>query len=405
MTMLLALLACGDEDEQQDMADLAAEAPPAAVISAPVPLQPPAEGALTSSAIAESMNRFAFDLLGTQEGETVFSPASVAVAWGLLLLGARGETETAIATVFHQPDFEEGGVEQAYGQWLRELNEAEGPWTLRAANRVWAQQDLELQAAYEAGALAAFQAEVGRVDFSSPDAARGTINAWVAEQTEDRIPQLLGQGSIDGATRLVLTNAVYFLGSWEDPFEKDATVQGPFHAPTGELQVPMMRQTSWHGYHEAQGLQAVELPYRGDRLSAWVILHDQPLDHDSFATLAGSGQGRRVQLSLPRFELRTAQSLRAPLSDLGLGVAFSDQADLSGLTTGDLAVSDCIHEAWIKVDEEGTEAAAATGVVVSVTSMPPPPVEMTVDRPFTFVVLDKPTGAILFVARVENPAP
>ena len=402
MTLLL-FFACGDEDERLDLEDLAAQAPPAEVVEAPVPLEPPLTENPAISSVGEAMNRFAFDLLARLENEFVFSPASLSTAWSLLDVAARGDTETAIATVFHLPDFESGGVAGAFGGWQREINAAEGPWTLRMANRIWAHEGLALKPEFTAVASEGYGADVGLVDFGE-SRAHETINAWVSENTEERIPELLQPGSVSGDTRIVLTNAITFLGTWASPFELQATTEQTFHAPTGDVQVPMMNQTGRFPYYEAEGIQVVELPYQGERLSALVVLSEKPLDWSSFSEWSNSTQSARVRLAMPRFALRWRSSLREPLSGMGLGLAFSSDADLSGLSDdADLLVSDCVHEAWIQVDEEGTQAAAATGIVVQPTSIPPPPVDMTVDRPFHFLVVDKPSGAILFLARVENP--
>ena len=402
MTLLL-FFACGDEDERLDLEDIAAQAPPAEVVEAPVPLEPQAEETRETSAVGTAMNRFAFELLAELENEVVLSPASISLAWSLIDVAARGDTETTIATVFHLPDFEAGGVAGAFGDWQREINAAEGPWTLRMANRVWAHEGVALKPEFTAVAAQHYGVDVGRVDFSG-DKAHETINAWVSEQTEERIPELLQPGSLGADTRVVLTNAIAFLGTWASPFEVEATTEETFHAPGGDLKVPMMHQTSRFPYYEAEGVQVVELPYEGERLSAFVVLSEKPPDWSRFSEWTRSTRSSRVRLAMPRFELRWRSSLREPLSRMGLGLAFSPGADLGGLSEDpDLLVSDCVHEAWIKVDEEGTQAAAATGVVVQATSIPPPPIDMTVDRPFYFLVVDEASGAILFLARVENP--
>jgi serpin B len=390
--LLWMLLACGDEDEQLDMEELADAAPTAEVVEAPVGPAPVVDVGAPGQ-VAASINAFAFDLLGQIDGQTVFSPASISLAFVLLEAGAGGASREGLNTVFHLPET----PQSAFGAWQNRVNGIEG---VRLANRLWAQQGLELNEDYAAGLKSSLGAEVGRVDFTS--GGRDEVNAWVSEQTEDKIPELLREGTVGPATRLVLTNAVYFLGAWQTPFDKALTAPAVFHAPEGEVDVPTMRQLEWMPYYEGDGVQAVRLPYE-EGVSAVVVLADEAPTLASFATLTSEMRNSRVELSLPRFELRWQASLKAPLSALGLGGLFADGADLSGISDEPLLVDDCVHEAWMRVDEKGTEAAAATGILVKATSIPPPPMVMTVDRPFHFVVVDDESGAILFVARVENP--
>ena len=395
--LLLLAMACGDEDEEVDLQEQEETPAPVEVVEAPVTAPQPAEGQLTMDPAGRSISATAFALLEQFEGDVLFSPASINVALTMLHAGASGDTASGIETALSLP----AEPQQALGAWQTQVL-GEGAWTLRMANRAWTGTDSPIKPAYLGLLDASFGATTGSVDFADPSAV-DTINAWVAENTEDKIPDLLKPGSLTGDTRLVLTNAVYFLGTWVTPFKEDATQDGPFQTPSGEAQVPMMRQLDWFAYYEADGVQLVELPYEGDRLSAYVVLADA-ISLEDFSSWAGSAQRSRVQLTMPRFEMRWTQTLNRALSGMGMGQAFTGAADFSAMSDEGLFVSQVVHEAWMRVDESGTEAAAATGMMVRTTSVPPPPMVMTVDRPFHFFVVDKPTGGIVFAARVENPS-
>jgi serpin B len=252
------------------------------------------------------------------------------------------------------------------------------------------------------------------LDFASaPEEARTTINEWVSEQTEERIKDLIPQGAIDALTRLVLTNAIYFNAAWANPFEEAATHDGPFHLLDGsEASVPLMKQTEGFGYAEGEGYQAVELPYDGRELAMVVLLpregqfeeFEGGLDAAQAEQIIGSLAYRQVALTMPKFEFESEFMLRDTLAALGMAEAFSEQADFSGMTgQRDLFISDVVHKAFVSVDENGTEAAAATAVIMKLTAAVEEPAEMTMDRPFIFLIRDLETGAILFVGRVVEP--
>ncbi|MBT9164007.1 MAG: hypothetical protein DDT24_00934 [Chloroflexi bacterium] len=234
------------------------------------------------------------------------------------------------------------------------------------------------------------------------------------DQTEGRIEDLIPQGVIDVLTRLVLTNAIYFNAAWQHPFIEAMTEDGLFYlVDGGEVTVPMMRQTESFGYAEGEGYQAVELLYDGGELSMMILLpqagdfraFEEALDAQAVDEIIERLERRQVALSMPRFEFDSRFSLRATLAAMGMPAAFSAEgADFSGMTGNrELFIHDVIHKAFVSVDEAGTEAAAATAVVVGIVAMPPEPVEVTVDRPFIFLIRDIETGTILFVGRVLNP--
>ena len=249
---------------------------------------------------------------------------------------------------------------------------------------------------------------------NATEESRTTINNWVSDQTEGRIKDLIPRGAIDQLTRLVLTNAIYFNAAWQHSFEKNSTSNDTFHLLTGnEVSVPMMRQTESFRYTAGNDFQAVELPYDGRELSMLIIVPDTGQFKTFESTLSTKRINEiikqlsygRVALTMPKFEFDFNIGLKEKLKTMGMPLAFSGQADFSGMDgNNDLYITDVLHKAFVAVDESGTEAAAATVVIVGATAMPAQPVEMTVDRPFIFMIRDVKTGSILFLGRVLNPA-
>ena len=253
------------------------------------------------------------------------------------------------------------------------------------------------------------------VDYNQPDAARQTINDWVADQTEDKIKDLIPEGALNPMTRLVLTNAIYFNAAWLLPFEEDATEDDSFDLLDGsEVQVPMMRQTESFDYLKAENFQAIELFYEGRALSMVILLPDEEqftafeesLDSAQLQSILDQLTVQRLDLSMPKFKVDSAFGLADILVAMGMPDAFDVvKADFSGMTgQPDLFITDVVHKAYVNVNEEGTEAAAATGVVMGLKSMPVgEPIVVKVDRPFLFLIRDSQTGAVLFLGRVVQP--
>ncbi|MCJ7706568.1 MAG: serpin family protein, partial [Anaerolineales bacterium] len=240
------------------------------------------------------------------------------------------------------------------------------------------------------------------------------INDWVSEETEERIQDLIPEGVIDTLTRLVLANAIYFKASWSEQFDEGGTRPQDFHLLDGSaVSVPMMHQTATFRYGESQGVQAVELPYVGGEV-AMLILMPQEGGFESFESsltpevlqsLIASMESRQLALGMPKYEIRSSFGLAPALAELGMSTAFGSEADFSGIDgTRELYISDVVHQAFVSVDEAGTEAAAATAVIFGLTAMPMAPLELTLDRPFDFFLRDVHTGAILFAGRLVNPA-
>jgi len=375
-------------------------------------------------ALVAGNSAFALDLLselGAAVGNLFYSPYSVSSALAMAYAGARGATESQMADVLHFT-LGQDDLHPAFNWIDLALNgrgeiappyEGEG-FQLHVVNAAWGQRGYTFLRSYLDTLAVNYGSGLRLLDFAEdPEAARETINDWVSGETNERIVDLLPPGSIDAFVRLVLTNAVYFNAPWLKPFDVDMTAAGTFEPlDGGSVDVAMMRQVETFGYASWDGGQAVELPYNGETLSMVLFVPDRGaygafeagLDLDRYEEIVGSLEPRQVDLRLPKFEFAYDASLVDPLKALGMTDAFT-AADFSGIDgTHDLFISDVLHKAWVSVDEAGTEAAAATAVIVSLVAYPGPPVVLTVNRPFLFVIRDVPTGTILFVGRVVDPA-
>jgi len=374
--------------------------------------------------LASGNSDFAFDLrqaLREGDGNLFYSPYSISLALAMTYAGARDETEKQMANTLHftlpqdrlHPAFNSLDLELAQrGQGAR--GKDEGGFRLNIVNAIWGQKDYHFLATFLDLLAESYGAGLRILNFANePEESRVTINEWVSDQTEGRIKDLLPLGSIDSLTRLVLTNAIYFNAAWQYPFNEDATRDGLFHLlDGGEVTVPMMSQKKSLGYAEGDGYQAVELPYDGRELSMVILLpqagefetFEKSLDSQRVDAIIKNMESSQVALTMPRFEFESSFSLREPLTAMGMPDAFTN-ADFSGMTGNrDLFISDVVHKAFVSVDEAGTEAAAATAVIMPTAAPPGVTVEVTVDRPFIFLIRDIETGAILFVGRVVDPS-
>ena len=376
--------------------------------------------------VAEGCNRFAFDLyarLKGAEGNLFLSPYSISTALTMTYAGARGETADQMAKVLCLPASGEA-VHGAYGALQSDLNAAGagGAFELVVANRLWGQKGFAFLPDFLALLEARYGAGLEPLDFAAAtEAARQTINAWIEKQTRDKIKDLLKPGILDAMTRLVLTNAIYFKGKWAEEFDKKATQEEDFFlTPEKKVAAPLMHQTKHFGYFDGGEMHALELAYQGDRLSMVVLLPKRnvpPGAKDDLAALEASlsadkvagwlGQLRRreVRVTLPRFKTTAEFGLKGTLVAMGMADAFNpNAADFSGMTgTKDLFISAVVHKAFVDVNEEGTEAAAATGVVMAGKSAPAPAPVFRADHPFLFLIRDTKTGAILFLGRILDP--
>ena len=375
--------------------------------------------------LIDGNSAFAFDLyqaLSEKDGNLFYSPHSISLAMAMAYAGARGETEQQMSDTlrFNLP---QDRLHPALNGLDSELGKrgqgAQGKdskgFRLNIVNAIWGQKDYSFQPAFLDVLAGNYGAGLRILDFiKETEKSRVTINQWVSDQTEGRIEDLIPQGTIDELTRLVLTNAVYFNAAWQHQFGKNATADGQFHLLDGrQVTVPMMRQQESFGYTKGEGYQAIELPYDGNELSMVVLLPDagqfatfeEGLQAQQVGEIISGLQRSRVDLTMPRFEFDSEFSLKDSLAGLGMPIAFTENADFSGMTgKRELLISAVIHKAFVSVDETGTEAAAATAVIVGVTSAPiEPPVKVTLDRPFIFLIRDIETGAIIFIGRVLNP--
>ena len=376
------------------------------------------------SSLVEGNSAFAFELynaLKGEEGNLFYSPYSISLALAMTYVGARGETAQQIADTL-QFLLEQDRLHPAFNWLDAELagrgegaqgRDGEG-FRLNIVNAIWGQKDYEFLSDFLDVLAENYGAGLRILDFiTETEESRLTINDWVYNQTEERIEDLIPPGAIDALTRLVLTNAIYFNAAWEYPFDEAMTADGPFYLLDGaQVTMPMMRQTESFGYTEGEGYQAVELRYDGGELSMVILLpesgkfeaSEEGLAAQQVTDIVSDLQPIEVALTMPQFEFDSEFSLKDTLAEMGMPVAFSSGADFSGVTGNrDLFITDVVHKAFVSVDEAGTEAAAATAVIVGLTSLPDPPVEVTMDRPFIFLIRDVETGAILFVGRVLNP--
>jgi serpin B len=367
-------------------------------------------------------SNFAFDLYGLlfdEKANLFYSPYSISLALAMTYAGARGQTAQQMSEVLHfaLPQDRLHRAFNALDMALATRGEQLDPnkrFRLRIANALWGQEGYPFLAAFLDELAENYGAGLRVLDFvGAPDGSRQTINEWVEEQTEDKIQDLLPPGSISSDTRLVLSNAIYFNAAWMYPFEETVTHDDTFYLlEGGQVTVPMMAQSERLGYVTGEDYQAVELPYLGGELSMVILLPTEEafenwartVDAEQLTTILDNMVRMQVQLTMPKFTFESGFRLKDALMQLGMSDAFSGAADFGGMTgQRDLFVSDVYHKAFVAVDEEGTEAAAATAVVMELTAAPTQPVEVKVDHPFMFLIRDIETGAILFLGHVVNP--
>jgi serpin B len=358
-----------------------------------------------------------YALLRGDAGNLFFSPYSIAQALTMLSAGARGNTAQQMAQVLHSafPQERLHPAANALDLALSSRGAGQDGFQVEIANSVWGQRDYIFQPEFLDVLAVNYGAGLRLLDFkTAPEPSRATINALIAQQTHDKIKDLMPAGSIDGRTRMVLANAIYFNAKWVRSFQKWDTLDRPFHLDDGGMvTVPLMHQTEHFRCTQTSDYQAVALPYRGG-VSMLVLLpraggladFEQRLRIDKLQAIQGELTDNNIALALPKFTHQSASvSLRQALTRLGMADAFNSGADFSGMDgTRNLYLSDVYHQAVVRVDEEGTEAAAATGSASTAASAPPAiKFTMIVDRPFIFAIQDDATGALLFMGRIVNP--
>ncbi|HEX7449767.1 MAG TPA: serpin family protein [Pirellulales bacterium] len=379
--------------------------------------------AAEAAAAGKSIDAFALDLYaqlqGTTGGNLFVSPFSAATALAMAYAGAGGDTAQQMAKVLHFSG-DPNSTESGFGALLGDLNATgqSGGFLLSAANALWVQQGLNLLPEFLNVMQNDFNGGLNQADFiDQADAVRQTINNWVAQQTHGKITDLFPPGTITDFTRLVLADAVYLKAAWTSPFEPGATTDAPFTLASGsQATVSTMHQTGEFGYMERDGFQVLQLPYTDGRLAMDIILPTQTglaglgsnqIPADINAWISGLSP-QSVAISLPKFQMTTQFNLIPTLQALGMSEAFTDSAGFSGITDAlRLKIDTVVQKAYISVDENGTEAAAATGIGVVpavVAAEPNPPVIFNADHPFLFLIRDTQSGTVLFMGQVEDPA-
>jgi len=374
----------------------------------------------TIEVLVNGNTAFSLDLYGhlrKVKGNLFLSPSSISTALAITYAGAKGDTAKQMSKVLHFT-LEQEQLHNTFGYLEAQLNsmQEKGDIELRVANALWAEKDYPFLAEFVEVVTRNYQAEFRYADFKKAyEAARGEINSWIERQTNEKIKDLIKRGILDSLTRLVLVNAIYFKGMWMSQFEKSATEQAKFWvSPDTTVDVAIMNQEQEFNYTENDDLQILELPYAGGDLSMIILLPrradglarlDASLTVENLSAWLAHLRKRRVMVYLPRFKTTSQFSLKTVLESMGIADAFRPGvADFSGIDgTKNLYISAVVHKAFVDVNEEGTEAAAATAVVVGVTSMPGGPVVFRADHPFVFLIRNNGSGSILFLGRVADP--
>jgi len=379
-------------------------------------------------AVVGGNSQFALELyarLRGNEGNLFFSPYSISTALAMTYSGARGTTAGQMAQALRFPTEHNKGLMSderlaaAFGKLQKSLKadpKREG-YELSVANALWGQRGYDFLEEFLEIVETNYGGRLGEVDFAAAtEKARRIINAWVEEKTKNKIKELIKPGVLSSMTRLVLTNAIYFKGAWDTPFQEAATRPAAFTLSGGnKVDVPMMHQSDRFKYAEIESFQALELPYAGDDLSMVILLpkktdglsdFEKKLTAKNLSDWLSRLAKRKVIVSIPKFEMTSQFSMASVLKSMGMPDAFAPRkADFSGMNgRRDLFISAVVHKAYVEVNEEGTEAAAATAVAISVTSMPTDrPPTFRADHPFLFLIRHNQTGSILFIGRVTNP--
>jgi serpin B len=387
--------------------------------------QTPPSNKADQAAVVEGNNAFAVALYGqlrSQDGNLFLSPESISTALAMTYAGARGDTAAEMAKTLHfmlPPE----RLHPAMGALLSDLNAAHNGYQLRVADALWAQRDYVFRDDFLQLTKSDYGAGFNQVDFKgATETARLTINQWVEQKTENKIKDLLQPGVLDSLTKMVLTNAIYFKGDWQTPFQKAWTEDDDFHLSAARnVKAPLMHLTEGFNYFDGGTFQVLEIPYERRDLSMIVFL---PRDIGGLPALEESLTASNMKqwldqlqwvheviLTLPKFQMTRQFGLAGTLSAMGMPRAFdANAADFSGMTGNrELFISAVIHKAYINVDEKGTEAAAATAVVMEKAMamqprfQPPPPPVFRADHPFVFLIRDNRSGGILFMGRVTDP--
>ena len=368
--------------------------------------------------VAKNNNQFAVELYGRlreKDGNLFFSPYSIETALGMTYAGARGETAEQMAKTLHFT-LPNDRQHAAFGSLIKEMN-GDGKkrgFQLSTANALWTQKSYLFAPGFLKLTKDDYQAEANEVDFvKDTENSRKTINAWVEKQTQEKIKDLLPERSVNADTRLVLTNAIYFKGDWVSQFKKDRTKPASFVSGDKKIEAPFMSQKYKFGYLEDETFQALEMPYVGKDLSMVVLLpkkadgvtgFEKALTAEKLNLWLSKLHETEVEVTMPKFKTTVEFELSDTLSKMGMPLAFTQRADFSGMNDGkgSLNISKVVHKAFVDVNEEGTEAAAATGVIVEATKAKINPV-FRADHSFIFLIRDKRSDCVLFLGRIIDP--
>lgn len=370
----------------------------------------PAGGGARSAALAVDLYR----QVAKEPGNVVVSPTSLAAAMAVVALGAEGETRAGIDRAMH---FAPGDPTAALGPELAALGGTRDGARVDIANALWVQNDFALKLAFVAAAKRNLGADVASLDFGQRVAAAGKINRWASDSTAGRIPTIVSSDSFSASTRLVVTNAVYLLADWDRQFSANDTADARFTGRGGKLAtVRMMSQRGSYRMIERDGVKAIDVPYRGGRLSMVAILPDDAaglpdIERRFDARWLKSPNGaldaaapEAIKLAFPKVRNEVKYELGDALTEMGMGRAFSSAAEFGGIANAPLAISRVVQKTFLKIDEKGTEAAAVTAIGIIVTGMRISRERTFIaDHPFLFLIRDRPTGQILFIGRIETP--
>jgi len=368
--------------------------------------------------LSEGNGLFCFDLCGklkTDQENLFLSPYSISTALAMTYAGAKGNTAIEMSKVMHF-DLVGSDIDQAFKELADSL--ADTGCQLNIANALWLQKGSSLLPEYVGLIDKFYGGGLNTVDFrGATEEARFTINSWIEEKTQDKIKELLKLGDVTSATELVLTNAIYFKGSWQNKFQNSLTKEEDFETGLGEkVTANMMHIDDNFSYAEDDDLQVLGLPYQGNRLAMLIFLPkdkqrtaeiENKFDFSDFKSWLNKLSEEKVKVAFPKFKFNARYMLADTLQEMGMREAFSGGADFSGITgSKGLFISKVIHQAFVEVDEEGTEAAAATAITMTKSIMSEPKEEkvFTADHPFIFVIYDKATSSILFIGKVEDPS-
>lgn len=372
-----------------------------------------------SKDMIQSQNNFAFRLFenaissDVEKENKLISPLSIYMDFAMLYNGASGETKSALQQALHLQDKTPDMLNKMQSQLMMELPEIDSSVALTMANAIWYRKDLTPKSKFLATNQKYYQAKIEAADFGNSKTVQD-INTWVSKNTKGKIPSIVDQ--ISPGEVMFLLNAVYFKGEWKDSFKSDYTHDAVFYTATGEKRLPFMFKEDKINYFKNKDLKISELPYGNGSFSMFVILPSEnndihrlteQLNPAYFSDLTSKMDSTTLNFFLPKWEASySADNLKENLSDMGMGITFKNRADFSEVFESESTkISQIKHKTYIKVDEEGTEAAAATSIGMVTTSMPATPIEeMKVDRPFIYLITERNTGAVLFIGTMDDPS-